>query len=76
MKERTKIMTTTLTIRHKTKGDPYWTVATEAATAGDGEPIKVGDRIFFYPTTETAYVGATADEASFNYDRLTDVEVR
>jgi hypothetical protein len=72
MKEGIKIMTK----RPRAKGDPYWTVATKAATAGDGEPINIGDRIFFYPATQTAYVGATADEASFNYLRLTEVEER
>jgi hypothetical protein len=72
MKEGIKIMTR----RPRAKGDPYWTVATKAATAGDGEPINIGDRIFFYPATQTAYVGATADEASLNYNRLTEVEER
>ena len=68
-------MTNTLTRRPTAKGDPYWTIATKAETAGDGAPINIGDRIFLYPATQTAYVGATADEASFNYDALTEHEV-
>jgi hypothetical protein len=61
--------------RPAANGDPYWTIATKAEAAGDGEPINIGDRVFFYPTTQTAYVGVAADEASLIYDTLTDLEV-
>lgn len=51
--------------------DPYWLTARFASTcAGKGcnDPIKKGDRIFFYPIGKHAYVGPCADAASRDFE--------
>ena len=38
------------------KGDPYWTTARRPDSCGDcRDPIKPGDRMFYYPSTRRAY---------------------
>ena len=49
--------------------DPYWTTARYAGPSAnrDKTPIKVGDRIFYYPNGRQSFVGAEADAAAADF---------
>jgi hypothetical protein len=49
--------------------DPYWTTARFSGKSSnkDGAPIKVGDRIFYYPNGRQSFVGAEAEAASADF---------
>lgn len=51
--------------------DPYWTTARRAAPDNPesmGGAIKQGDRIFYYPNSGAAYVGAAAEIAARDFE--------
>ena len=48
--------------------DPYWTTAKFDSTDGEGNPVKRGTRIFYFPKTRTVYQGAKAEEESRRFD--------
>ncbi len=50
-------------MRNRTR-DPYWTTAKFASSDATGNPVKKGDRIFYYPNTRTVLTGPTAEKAS------------
>ncbi len=52
------------------KSDPYWTTARFDCISANGDktPIKKGDRIFYYPRDRKAFVGATAEQASADFN--------
>lgn len=48
--------------------DPYWTTAKFNSTDKLGNPIRRGDRIFYYPRTKTVLTGEAAEKASREFD--------
>jgi hypothetical protein len=48
-------------VRARGGGDPFWMFAKFNSTSANGEPIRKGDRIFYYPRAKAAYVGAEAE---------------
>ncbi len=48
-------------------GDPYWTTARFNSKDNDGNPVKKGDRIFYYPRCKTVLTGAKAEAASAEF---------
>jgi hypothetical protein len=55
-------------------GDPYWTTARFDSTDQDGQPVKRGDRIFYYPRTKTVLTGAKAETASREFEAAAEDE--
>ena len=55
-------------MKHYAK-DPYWTTARYAGPSAnkDKTPIKVGDRIFYYPNGRQSFVGAEAEAAEADF---------
>lgn len=52
-------------------GDPYWTTAKYLGQcAKTGAPIKVGDRIFYYPSLRKAFGGEAAEAAARDFESL------
>lgn len=52
------------------KGDPFWMTAKfkgTCATTGCDDPIRRGDRIFYYPNGKKAYVGTCAAAADRDF---------
>lgn len=51
--------------------DPYWTTARfdRPSANRNGQPIKKGDRIFYYPNGRQSFVGAEAETASADFKR-------
>jgi hypothetical protein len=49
------------------RGDPYWTTAKFNSTDANGNAVKKGDRIFYYPRTRTVLTGAAAEKASAEF---------
>jgi hypothetical protein len=47
--------------------DPYWTVARWAGKDADGQPVRKGDSIFYYPNTRTVLTGERAKQASAEF---------
>ena len=47
--------------------DPYWTTAKFNSTDANGNAVKRGDRIFYYPATKTVLTGPAADKASADF---------
>ena len=50
------------------KGDPYWTTAKFNSVTKYCEPVKKGDRIFYYPRTKEVLTGARAEEAAAYFE--------
>lgn len=48
-------------------GDPYWTEARFDSKDKDGNPVKKGTRIFYYPRTKTVLQGEKAEQASRDF---------
>ena len=48
--------------------NPYWTTAKFNSVTKDGEQVKKGDRIFYYPRTKTVLIGEKAEQASRDFD--------
>jgi len=48
--------------------DPYWTTARFNSTDANGQPVRKGDRIFYYPRTRTVLSGAAAEQASRDFE--------
>jgi hypothetical protein len=48
-------------------GDPYWTTARFNSTDASGNPVKKGERIFYYPRTRTVLTGAAAEQAAAEF---------
>jgi hypothetical protein len=49
--------------------DPYWTTAKfPGVCAKTGEPIKVGERIFYYPRTRKVFAGEAAEAAARDFE--------
>ena len=51
-------------------GDPYWTTARFNSTDANGNAVKKGDRIFYYPLTKTVLTGAQAEQASAEFQSM------
>lgn len=49
------------------KGDPYWTTAKFAGRDRDGNQVRKGDRIFYYPNGRIVLTGAAAEAASADF---------
>lgn len=52
------------------RGDPFWMTAKYKGTCGAvgcSDPIRRGDRIFYYPNAKKAYVGACASNADRDF---------
>jgi len=47
--------------------DPYWTTAKFDSTTKDGQQVRRGDRIFYYPSTKTVLVGEKAEQAARDF---------
>lgn len=48
-------------------GDPYWTTARFNGKDQKGNPVRKGDRIFYYPRTRTVCTGQDAEQASADF---------
>lgn len=48
--------------------DPYWTTARFDSVAANGDTIKKGDRIFYYPNGRQSFVGQAAIEAAADFE--------
>ena len=42
-------------------GDPYWTTAKFNSTDTNGNQVKKGDRIFYFPRTKSVFTGEAAE---------------
>lgn len=51
----------------KYNGDPYWTFAKFDSVSADGQPVKKGDRIFYYPRTRAVYIGQGAEREASSF---------
>lgn len=62
-------------MKHYAK-DPYWTTARYDGPSNnrDGQPIKRGDRIFYYPNGRQSFVGAEAEAAAADFQGHADDE--
>lgn len=49
-------------------GDPRWMDARFPSKDASGNPVKKGDRIFYYPRTKTVLTGAAAEKASAEFE--------
>jgi len=47
--------------------DPYWTTARFNSTDHNGNPVKKGDRIFYYPKGKVVLTGEAAEKASAEF---------
>lgn len=50
------------------RDDPYWTTAKFDSTSRDGQPVRKGDRIFYYPKGRVVLVGEAAEQASRDFE--------
>lgn len=48
--------------------DPYWTTAKFSSTDANGNPVKKGDRIFYYPNTRTVLTGEAAEASAADFE--------
>ena len=48
--------------------DPYWTTAKFNSIDIDGNPVKKGDPIFYYPRTKVVMTGEKAECASAEFE--------
>ena len=48
-------------------GDPYWTTAKFDSVTADGEQVRRGDRIFYYPRGRVVLIGAKAEAAAADF---------
>jgi hypothetical protein len=48
--------------------DPYWTTARFDSSDADGNAVKKGDRIFYYPDSKTVLTGAAAEKAAAEFN--------
>lgn len=48
-------------------GDPYWTTAKWDGQDKEGNPVKRGTPIFYYPRTKTVLQGAAAEQAARDF---------
>ena len=44
--------------------DPYWTYARFNSIDADGQPVKEGDKIFYYPASRTVLTGEKAEQGA------------
>ncbi len=44
--------------------DPYWMNAKFDGKDAKGNPVKKGDRVFYFPSTRTMFTGADAERES------------
>lgn len=54
--------------------DPYWTTAKFHGRDVDGNPVRKGDRIFYYPSTRSVLTGAKAEQAARDFSAAVDDE--
>lgn len=47
--------------------DPYWTTARFDSVDKQGQPVRKGTRIFYYPRTRTVLQGEQAEQASRDF---------
>lgn len=45
-------------------GDPYWTTAKFDSTDADGNRVRKGDRIFYFPRGRKVFTGESAERES------------
>lgn len=50
------------------KGDPRWMTAKYPGVDRDGNQVRAGDRIFYYPKGRVVLTGAAAEQASRDFD--------
>jgi hypothetical protein len=55
------------TMRNRNQS-PYWTTAKFNSQDAHGNPVKKGDRIFYYPSTRTVLTGEAAEQAARDLD--------
>lgn len=55
-------------------GDPRWIYAKYAGRDADGNPIRPGDRVFYFPRTRTIYTGAKAEQAARDFQAAAEDE--
>ena len=48
--------------------DPHWTTARFNSTDANGNPVKKGDRIFYYPNGRQVLTGAAAEKAAAEFE--------
>jgi hypothetical protein len=54
--------------------DPYWTTARFDGRDADGNTVRKGDRIFYYPATRSVLTGAKAEQAARDSSAAVDDE--
>ena len=54
--------------RHSRGRDPYWTSAKFDSTDANGNTVKRGDRIFYYPDSKTVLTGDAAEKAGGEFN--------
>ena len=54
--------------RYRRNLDPYWTVARFNSKDKQGNPVKKGTKIFYYPATRTVLQGEIAERASRDFE--------
>jgi hypothetical protein len=60
--------------RHSRGRDPYWTSAKFDSTDANGNIVKRGDRIFYYPDSKTVLTGDAAEKAAGEFNAATQDE--
>jgi hypothetical protein len=48
--------------------DPYWTTAKFDSTDANGNPVKKGDKIWYYPDSRTVMTGPGAEKAAAEFE--------
>ncbi len=63
-------------MRYHQNRDPYWTTARFDGPSNNrnGQPIKRGDRIFYYPNGRQSFVGIEAESAAADFQACADDE--
>lgn len=57
-----------VSIRKIASRDPFWMVAKYPGKDAKGNPVRRGDRVFYYPSTKTMLTGEDAEKASREFD--------
>jgi len=50
--------------------DPYWTIARFNSKDKQGNPVKKGTEIFYYPACKSVYQGEAAIQASADFESM------
>ena len=52
------------------KDDPKWITAKFDSTDANGNPVKKGEEVFYYPRTKKILTGEAAKQASRDFDAV------